>query len=273
MPHQTISFIGAGHMASALIGGLITSGRSGNTIWASCPNAQNLVSLQQNYAIHTTVNNWECANTADILVLAVIPQVIPTVLKELKNLIHQNKPLLISIAAGIEEKTLRQLLGDKIAIVRAMPNTPALVQCSATALYANPQVSTQQKEWAENLFNAVGMSVWLENEQDMFAVTALSGSGPLFFFLLLDTLQEIANQLKLPSEVGKKLLIQTALGSARMAADQDLPQELLKRIASPGGGTEQAYQVLQAGGFSQLVKEAVLAAKKRYEELALLYGK
>ncbi len=264
-----IAFIGAGHMGGALIGGLIASGHQPSHIWASCPSNLHLNPLQENYGIHITHDNVACVSQAEVLILAVTPQKIPRVLTEISAQVQQTRPLIISIAAGIEEQTLEKALGGQFAIIRAMPNTPALIRYGATALYANAAVSVQHKLLAELIFNAVGTCVWLNQEHEMFTATALSGSGPAYFFLLMQALEEIAVQLGLPPSITNPLLLQTAVGSAKMAmiCQQDAAV-LAKQAASPGGGTEQALKVLEEMNFRQIVGKAVAAAKKRYEELA-----
>lgn len=267
--NQVIAFIGAGHMGGALIGGLIASGHKPAHIWASCPSNLHLKPLQENYGIYTTHDNVECASHAEVLILAVTPQKIPRVLAEISAQVTQTKPLIISIAAGVEAETLQKALGGQLEIIRAMPNTPALIRYGATALYANAAVSAKHKLLAEVIFNAVGTCVWLDHEQEMFTATALSGSGPAYFFLLIQALEEVAAQLGLPAAIANPLLLQTAVGSAHMAmACQQNAAALAKQAASPGGGTEQALKVLEDLGFREIIGKAVTAAKKRYEELA-----
>lgn len=268
----TISFIGAGNMGGALISGLIASGQKPSHIWASCPSDDYLIPLHQRFGIHVTKDNTACTAQANVLILAVKPQIIREIVAQIAPVAIQNKPLIISIAAGVEISTLQQNLGADFPIVRAMPNTPALIRSGATALYASPSVSAQQKQLAENIFNAVGSAVWLEKEEQMLSVAALSGSGPAYFFLLLQALQEAASAIDLPQEIATKLILQTALGSASMAIESEFSvSTLLKQVISPAGGTEKALNTLEQNGFSQSVIQAVTEAKKRYIEL--MHGK
>lgn len=268
MSDLTISFIGAGNMGGALISGLIASGQKPDYIWASCPSDDDLARLHARFGIHVAKDNVACAAQADAIILAVKPQIIRTIVAEIAPIAIQNKPLLISIAAGVEISTLQQNLSSDFPMVRAMPNTPALICQSATALYANAAVSAQQKQWADNIFNAVGTTVWLEQEAQLLSVAALSGSGPAYFFLLLQALEEAASTIDLPQDIAMKLIVQTALGSANMAKESKTPvATLLKQVISPAGGTEKALHTLAQHGFTQAVIQAVLDAKKRYIEL------
>jgi pyrroline-5-carboxylate reductase len=264
----TISFIGAGYMGGALIGGLIAAGQKPSHLWASCPDQAYLNPLHDRYGIHITNNNLECVSHADVLILAVKPQIIQQVIAEIASITTERKPLIISIAAGVEINTLQQSFQTELAIIRAMPNTPALIRSGATALYANHLASTQHKQLAEHIFAAVGTTVWLEEEQQLLAVAALSGSGPAYFFLLLECLQETAAHLGLPENIATQLITQTALGSARMAAESDVDfHGLLKQVVSKGGGTEKALSVLEKEGFREAILHALTEAKLRYIEL------
>ena len=271
MQNTIITVIGAGHMGSAIIGGLVAAGHPPARIRATGRGLSSLEGLKARFGIHITTDNVEGATDCDVLILATKPQHISTVLTELAPLIAKQKPLLISVAAGVEEANLRKVLQGNPSIVVAMPNTPALVRSGVTTLFANACVTETQKQLAEEIFNAVGHTVWLENEQHIHTITALSGTGPAYFFLLMEALQEAAVQLGLPDDIAKTLTIQTALGSARMA--QESPHDLAtlrKQVTSPGGGTERALNVLlELNRFHTLVFQAVQAAQRRYQEMAL----
>lgn len=264
-----IAFIGAGNMGGALIGGLIASGYLSEFILASCPDKNYLLPLQQSYQISVSQSNLDTVAHGDILVLAIKPQILPSVMAEIASMIVQRRPLIISIVAGIEVDTIQSFCGhEKLAIVRAMPNTPALVGASATALYADSGVSEQQKQIAENIFKAIGVTAWLTEEQQMLAVTALFGSGPAYFFLLMQALEKTAVELNVPPDVIHQLLPQTALGAARMVMAQSISIEtLLRQVMSPGGGTEKAIHSLEEDQFSVLINKAVKAAEIRYRDL------
>lgn len=271
MQNTIITVIGAGHMGGAIIGGLVAAGHHPTHIRATSRGLSSLQGLKTRFGIHITTDNIAGATDCDVLILATKPQHINTVLAELAPLITKQKPLLISVAAGVEEANLRKKLQDNPSIVVAMPNTPALVCSGVTTLFANAFVTPAQKQLAEEIFSAVGHTVWLENEQHMHTITALSGTGPAYFFLLMEALQEAAVQLGLPDDIAKTLTIQTALGSARMA--QESPHDLAtlrKQVTSPGGGTERALNVLlESNRFHTLVFQAVQAAQRRYQEMAL----
>jgi pyrroline-5-carboxylate reductase len=214
------------------------------------------------------------AARAGIIVLAVKPQVMQDVAGELAATVAAHRPLVISIAAGVRESTLRAWLGDGTAIVRTMPNTPALVQSGATALYANPAVSEEQRSHAESIMRAVGLALWVEGEEQLDAVTALSGSGPAYFFLLMEAMQAAGSKLGLPADTARLLALQTAFGAAKMALESpEDPATLRRRVTSPGGTTERAISVFQEHGFEDLVERAMEAAAGRSRELAEEIGK
>jgi pyrroline-5-carboxylate reductase len=187
--------------------------------------------------------------------------------------VSQQQPLVISIAAGIPAATLGNWLGKSIAIVRTMPNTPAMVQSGATALYANANVSEDQRSTAESILRAVGIAIWVEDEAQMDAVTALSGSGPAYFFLFMEALQAAGQELGLPESTAQLLALQTAFGAAKMALESNEDAATLRRqVTSPGGTTEYAIRTFQEGGLEALVSKALLAAADRSRELAAEFG-
>ncbi|MFT3741335.1 MAG: pyrroline-5-carboxylate reductase [Gammaproteobacteria bacterium] len=265
----TIALIGTGNMGGAIIQGLIAAGTSADHLWASGPEVDQLNALHQKYGLHITSDNQAAARAADIIILAIKPQIILSIAAELSGVMAEHQPLIISIAGGITEPVLRQALGHPSpAIVRAMPNTPAMIGEGATALFANPFCSELHKQQAQSIFAAVGTTVWLEQEDLLYAVTALSGSGPAYFFLLLEALEQAAAAMGLSPELAIPLIQQTALGSAKMAlAKPHAVAQLRQAVTSPQGGTERALNVLEAGGFRQLVQTAVEAARDRYIEL------
>lgn len=262
-----IAFIGAGNMAQAIIGGLINNGYPKKRIIAADPFAQSLEKAQQ-LAIATTSDNAEAISGADIIVLAVKPQLMHDVCQAISPAVQTQKPLVISIAAGITEPLLNEWLGGELAIVRCMPNTPALVQTGATAYFANSLVSTQQQLHTEQLLKAIGIVEKVASEDLLDAVTAVSGSGPAYFFLLLEAMQQAGVKLGLSPEVAKRLSEQTALGAAKMAQQSEFSaQELRQQVTSPNGTTEAAIKALQAGDFETLVQQALNAADTRSKSL------
>ncbi len=269
-----ISFIGAGNMGRSLIGGLLEDGYPAQCIYAAELTQENATQLQQQFGIQTTIDNHTAIAAADVVVLAVKPQVVPDLAQNIAASIQAKNPLLISIAAGIREVDLRRWLGERTAIVRCMPNTPALVGSGASALCANSNVSAEQREYAESIMRAVGLALWVENEDDLDIVTALSGSGPAYFFLVMEALVNGAKKLGLPDKTAQLLTLQTAFGAAKMALESDVDvAELRRRVTSPGGTTEAALNSLQAANIMQLFADALQAAQQRSVELAELLAK
>jgi pyrroline-5-carboxylate reductase len=266
--NNRIAFIGAGNMASSLIRGLLAKGVPAANIAACDIDATKLAELAGDCGIRTGTMT-DVVRGADVLLLAVKPQVMAPVCEALRPLLAASGPLIISIAAGIPLRSLEQWLGSEQALVRCMPNTPALVLEGATGLFANKHTNVEQAKLAEQVLAAVGMSTWLASEEDINAVTALSGSGPAYFFLLLEAMEQAGVEMGLAPELARKLTIQTALGAARLAASSDVPPaELRRRVTSPGGTTEAAITSFEADGFRDIVSRALAAAQKRSVELA-----
>jgi len=232
-----------------------------------------LHNLRDRFAVHTTPDNLEAARHAQVLILAVKPQLAKAVAQQAASVIQKQRPLVVSIAAGIRETDLRSWLGEDMAIVRTMPNTPALVRSGATALFANSMVNNEQKDLAESILRAVGMTLWVKNEDLMDAVTALSGSGPAYFFLIMEALESAGEHLGLPRDTARLLTLQTAFGAAKMALESSEElAELRHRVTSPGGTTERAIQVLQKQHVEAAFDEALRAAYQRSVELAQIFG-
>ncbi|MEJ2687866.1 MAG: pyrroline-5-carboxylate reductase [Gammaproteobacteria bacterium] len=269
MKKQTIAFIGAGNMAGSLIAGLIGDGIDPAQLRVSDPDADKLRAIADKFGVTTFQDNHAAVTGAHVVVLAVKPQTLQTVAGELAADVQSGRPLVISVAAGIREPDLTRWLGGNVAVVRAMPNTPALVRSGATALYGNAQTRTEQRDLAESVLRAVGLALWLDDEGQMDAVTALSGSGPAYFFLVMEALQEAGRQLGLPAETARLLTLQTAFGAAKMALESaDDPAVLRQRVTSPGGTTEKAVGVLEDGALRGLFLKALQAAASRSRELA-----
>ena len=263
-----ITFIGAGNMASSLMGGLLAKGFDPKNITASDPNTEALQNLEHKYNVNTVSNNANAVKQATVVILAVKPQIMSKVCKPLASSLAETKPLIISIAAGIALNSLEKWLSPELSIVRCMPNTPALLQQGATGIFANGQVSDTQKESAKNILDAVGLTLWLNTEKELDAVTAVSGSGPAYFFLLMEAMIKAGIELGLDTETAKDLTLQTALGAAAMALDStDSPEILRKNVTSPGGTTEQAILSFQQNNFSEIVNKALGAANKRSASL------
>lgn len=268
-----IAFIGGGNMARSLIGGLIADGFSAQHLHVSDPNPSNLQSLSDSYPIQTFSDNVPAITDCNVVILAIKPQQLQSVAKQLAP--HwQSDTLLISIAAGIRlEDISRWLEQDKAAIVRAMPNTPSLVQAGATALFANEYVNNAQHELAESVLRSVGLALWVDNETKIDAVTALSGSGPAYFFLVMEAMENAAIELGLDPEIARLLCIQTAFGSAKMALESDeVAATLRQQVTSPGGTTERGLHELEDGDLRGLFENALVAAALRSRELAIQLG-
>lgn len=267
MHEGNLTFIGGGNMAASLIGGLVAEGYPADRITACDPVPDARLRLASTFGITATDDNRAAARSADTLVLAVKPQIMAAVAGDLGPALA-HRPLVISIAAGIPTVALARWLGDGVPLVRCMPNTPALVRAGATGLYAGPGVSRAQRASAERILGAVGLTVWLEEESQIDAVTALSGSGPAYFFLVMEAMMTAARELGLAPTVAQELTVQTALGAARMAQGGEVDvAELRRRVTSPGGTTEAAIGVLEAGGLAALFAAALHAAGSRAREM------
>lgn len=273
MSQQILGFIGAGNMARALVGGLVADGFPAENIWVSDVNSSLLEAMKQDFSVHTTAHNTIVAEHADLLVLAVKPQVLREVAEALAATVQSFKPLIISIAAGIESEAIERWLGGALAIVRSMPNTPAMVGTGATGLYANSRATVTQKGAAESVLRAVGLTVWVEEESLIDAVTALSGSGPAYFFLLMEAMEDAGIQLGLEPKTARLLAQQTALGAGKIAIESsEAPAELRRKVTSPGGTTERAIQSFEQGELRSLVHRAMQAAADRSAELSRQLG-
>ena len=272
-PPATIAFIGGGNMAAALISGLAADGYPTERILVSDPETEKTAALAARFGIRALADNAAAVAGADVLVLAVKPQVMRALCQTLRAPVQDRRPLVISIAAGIREADLQAWLGGGLPLVRTMPNTPAMIQAGATVLYAGPGVDAAQRSRAESVMRAVGLVRWVEDEALMDAVTALSGSGPAYFFLVMEALEEAGQGLGLDPADARLLSLQTALGAARMAIEsEDPPAVLCQRVTSPGGTTEAALEVFEKGDLKGLFRKALEAARARSLTLSDLLG-
>jgi pyrroline-5-carboxylate reductase len=269
MTQQRLAFIGAGNMARSLVGGLIADGWDPAVIGVSDPDVHQLGALTSHFKVSTDTDNRAILAGRDVVVLAVKPQILREVASSIADQIQQSSPLVISIAAGVRSSDLERWLGGNCAVVRCMPNTPALVQTGATALFATRKVSNEQKDLAESILRAAGLTVWVDDEELLDAVTALSGSGPAYFFLVMEALEEAGITLGLGRQTSRLLTLQTALGAAKMALESNDDTAVLRqRVTSPGGTTERALEVFEDGKLRTLFVEALTAARDRSRELA-----
>lgn len=267
MKNATIGFIGGGNMARSLIGGLCQSGLPPASVHVSEPDEERRQALHNDFGITVHGDNQAVVDACEVVVLAVKPQALKEVIQQLQP--ANDGKLYLTIAAGIRTDSLQQWLGGKRAIVRAMPNTPALVQSGATGLFANRHVNKQQKDLAESILRAVGLTVWVEEEAQMDAVTAVSGSGPAYFFLVMEAMEQAGVKLGLPEETARLLTLQTAFGAARLALEiEEEPARLRRNVTSPGGTTEQAILALQDRQLEAIFEQALQAARDRARELA-----
>ncbi len=272
----TIGFIGGGNMASSLIGGLINAGVSASTITVAEPETNRNQALKTQFQINTVTDNNQLMD-CEIIVFAVKPQLLKTVCQQLETT-EENSPLFISIAAGIRSTDINRWLksnqttsdlSQDNAIVRCMPNTPALVQTGASGLFASLEVNEEQKTQASQIMEAVGIVVWVDKEEQLDAVTAISGSGPAYYFLMMEAMQQAGEKLGLSAETAKKLVLQTALGASRMAMESTESTTILRQqVTSKGGTTEQAILSFQSADFNQIVWNALKAANDRSISLA-----
>jgi pyrroline-5-carboxylate reductase len=266
---RRLAFVGGGNMARSLIGGLLRQGLPAGRISVAEPNAGLAAALACDFGVAVFDSGAEAAAEADVVLLAVKPQVMKPVCESLRDAVRANAPLLISIAAGIRIDQLEQWCGGEAAVVRSMPNTPALLGAGASGLCANARVSAAQRAQAEALLGAAGLAVWIDDENQMDIVTALSGSGPAYFFLLTEALEDAAVAQGLPREAARALATQTALGAGRMLReDGEAPAVLRQRVTSPNGTTQAALDAFAAHGLRDTVAAAVDAATRRGRELA-----
>ena len=273
MNTRTIGFIGGGNMATSLISGLIASGHGPKQIWVSDTNAETLGRHAEQLGVNVSQDNLAVIAAVDVVVIAVKPQVLKRVVEPLAATIQQRQVLVVSVAAGINQASLARWLGEGVAIVRCMPNTPALVLTGATALHANLSVSSQQKDLAENILRAVGLALWVEDEAQLDAVTAVSGSGPAYYFLLMEAMEKAALELGLDERSARLLIQQTALGAAKIALESsESPAVLRERVTSPNGTTQKAIETFQANGFVNIVSKALHAARDRSIEMSKELG-
>lgn len=255
-------------MANSLIRGLIAKGVAAEHIWAADLDDEKLSKLATDCGIHTGENAAIAANT-DVIVLAVKPQVMPDVCRALAADLTDRAVLLISIAAGITTAQLENWFGESAAIVRCMPNTPALVGMGASGLFANTKVSIEQKQLAQEVVSAVGFVSWVDADTDIDIVTAVSGSGPAYFFLFMEAMQAAAVDMGLSKELARELTYHTAAGAAALAqSSEDDTATLRRNVTSPGGTTEQAILQFEKGDLRALVATALRAARTRSVELA-----
>ncbi len=263
-----IAFLGGGHMARALIGGLLRRGASARQLGVGEPEAQARTALEREFGLQATADNAAAVQSASVVVLAVKPQAVADALRSIPAIALAHRPVLLSIAAGVRIADLARLLPAGLPIVRAMPNRPALLGAGITGLFAPPVVTPAQRAQAEQIAGAAGRFVWLRAESELDVVTALSGSGPAYFFLLAECLAQAAVELGLDRGTALMLAAETLHGSGVLARGDASLAEQRAAVTSRGGTTQAALEVLEAGGFPALVGRALRAAAARSAELA-----
>ena len=269
---SSIAFIGGGNMASCIIGGMIANGFSADDIMVSGSGEESRQRLEKTYGIKTMTDNQAAARQADLIVLAVKPQIMRTVATDLA-LSLDHMPAIVSVAAGIPLSALENWLGNSLAIVRAMPNTPAKVLSGATGLFANPQVDVEQKTIVEKIFGAIGYACWVDTEAQIDAVIAVSGSGPAYFFRIMEIMQKIGQELGLPEQIARDLSINTVLGAARMATESGTSAtQLREQVTSPGGTTQAALQSFEQQNLEDVFRKAMNSALDRAEVMSADLG-
>ncbi|WP_267873246.1 pyrroline-5-carboxylate reductase [Ferrimonas aestuarii] len=269
---NNIGFIGAGNMSRSIISGLVTNGYPAANIIASNPSQPKLDSLKQDFGIQVTTDNLQAAQS-DLLVLAVKPQMLEQVCKQLSHLDLSNT-LLVSIAAGVTCERIAEYLGQPVKLIRAMPNTPSLLGLGMTGIYANARVSDEQKQLAQQLLSSVGETAWFDEEVGIDQVTACAGSAPAYFFLMMEAMQQSAvDSLGVSPEQARQLIQQTAIGAAAMVKQNpELSlEELRLRVTSKGGTTAKAIEHFESQGLRQTVDGAMQAAFERAQEMAKLF--
>ena len=264
---ETIGFIGAGNMATALISGLINSNHNASKIIASSPEDEHLVRLSSDFGVQTTSNNQEVLKIADLVILAVKPNIIETLMNEIKNeVVDQDIPI-ISIAAGVKIKKLESYFGESSRIIRAMPNTPASIMEGVTAISPNKNALSEDIENAKLLFKCVGIVTEIK-EKDLDIFTALIGSGPAYVFYLIESLLESSENLEVSKEEKIDLLSSMIAGSANLAkSSKESPQILREKVTSPGGVTQSAIKEFEINKLKEIIKQSMKVAEKKSIEL------
>ena len=268
-PAPVLAFIGGGNMARSLVGGLVAAGADPGNLRVADPNASTREALAADFGVRVFERAAEAVDGAGTWVFAVKPQVMREVCAGLSAIAQAQRPLAVSIAAGITATQLERWLGGHLAVVRTMPNTPALLGAGVTGLFAHARVDDEGRARADRLQASAGRTVWIDDEARMDAVTATSGSGPAYVFLLAEAMEDAAIAEGLPPDAARTLAQQTLLGAARMLVESgEAPAELRRRVTSPNGTTQAAIEAFEAGGFRVLVARAIRAATQRGRELS-----
>lgn len=275
MPNQVrkIGFIGAGNMPQSIIGGMIKGGFPVDAVLVSNPSRPKLDLLEEKYGLTTSQDNHEIARQADVIVLSVKPQLMREVCEDLQaNVPDLANKLIVTIAAGLRFASYYEFLGDNIRVVRVMPNTPSLVGAGLSGLVADSSVTDDDREFVTQVFNFVGTTIWLEDEDGIDVLGAVAGSGPAYFFEFMHGLQRAAEEFGFDPEQARLMVQQTALGAAKMACESELSFiDLRKQVTSKGGSTAKGIEAYQQAELGEISKRAVGAAVARNQEMAKLF--
>ncbi len=269
MQNKIIGFIGGGNMAASMIGGLVATGHDPERILVTAATEQTRDRLTSEHGVIALADNAVVAAQAHILVLAVKPRVMPEVLRQLASPIRVRKPLVISVAAGLPLRLYRDALGPEIPLVRAMPNTPSLVRADITGAIIDASDEKEARRLTTAILGAIGEVRWLSTDAELDALSTVSGSGPAYFFYLMECLQAAGEKLGMTPELARDLVLHTAFGAAKLALrDGAAPAELRARVTSPGGTTEQALKVMRAAKLEEVMDNALQAALQRAQDLS-----
>ncbi len=271
--NQTISFIGGGNMAHSIIGGLIASGWTADHIHVSDPMEDQRIRLQQQFGVQVYADNPPCVQHGGIIVFAVKPQMMQQAVSSANHLLRTNQPLILSIVAGIRIADIIRWIGAELPVVRVMPNTPALVNSGVTAMLANSRTTDHQRRAAKSVMQSVGPVVQVESERDIDIVTGISGSGPAYYFKLMEIMIHSARNNGLDEQTAQTLVLETALGAARLALASEYPPDQLRRqVTSPGGTTQAALSSMEGNGIDRIIADGIQAAIEKSNELADALG-
>jgi pyrroline-5-carboxylate reductase len=270
MIKRKVGFIGGGNMARAIAGGLLRGGMHATDIFIAEPLPDQCERLRQEfYGTMVSDSNHAVANIAEVLLFAVKPQILRSVCEDLAPTVQEKKPLIMSIAAGPRSGDIENWLGGNLRVIRVMPNQPALIDQGISALYANAHTDSQGRDLGEKIMSAVGQAVWLDDESKMDAVTAVSGTGPAYFYLLIDVLIDMGVEMGLKPDTARTLAVQTARGATSLAAaETESMAAMIERVRSPGGTTTAAFKVLDDSGVRGIFARAIVAAAERAAALA-----
>ncbi|HLD17406.1 MAG TPA: pyrroline-5-carboxylate reductase [Coxiellaceae bacterium] len=274
MTHPTIAFLGAGHLGKSMMAGLLANGYKPEKLWATTHSENSRQHVTQEFSgVHVTTDNHDAVLHADVVVLSVLPKQVKSLLESLQIRFHQQKPLIISVAAGVTVEYIERWLGGHFPIVLAMPNMPSQLRVGATGLYANSAVNEAQKKIAASLFEGLGLVVWVTVPEGINQVLAISGSGPAYFFRFMECMQKTAEKMGLNRETARQLAAQTALGAAKMVLEtNESLAALWHSVAVPGGTTEAALQVFNQANLEDVVARAMEAAYNRSKAISQSLG-